>query len=344
MGLKNYIVATIILLGLISGLVYSLNLGEYTLNINTQIEDIIIIQTLPIYIWIVAPAVLLFVFSVIHMSYYGSKNYFIRKAFVNDSHTINRYLEERILNEQSHKKLKTKEFKELGKILNQLEINACCNELESCDDSLKTTVKKVHDINENKYISIKSLKLDRENPLEVKNLINRIKTDMNFAYEVLKNSSKYEKNIVQIAFDLILDNKDLDRIKNLTDKLPLSNEMLSKLLLKDSVLKGDKRYTNAQILHLIQDNELSNKELIEIAKNYKKTMQPEQLIKLFEDIVASNENLMESYLYVLFQYEMLAQIKEILDNSQKDEYSIFKALIDLKEAGKHYSVESLSLS
>ena len=72
-------------------------------------------------------------------------------------------------------------------------------------------------------------------------------------------------------------------------------------------------------------------------------MQPEQLMKLFEDISAHDESLTESYLYVLCEYEMIAEVKEILVNSQKDEYIPFKAIIDLKDAGKHYSVESLAL-
>jgi hypothetical protein len=86
-------------------------------------------------------------------------------------------------------------------------------------------------------------------------------------------------------------------------------------------------------------------ELIKLAKNYERIMSPEQIIKLFEDIAAYDEALTESYLFVLFEYQMIEQAREILVNSQKDEYAIFKAMLDLRDAGKHqYSVDNLVIN
>ena len=343
MGFKNYFTASIILMALVAGFVYSLNLGSYTLLVDTKIQNYIFEQNLPIYIWIVLPVFILFILTVLHMSFYGSKGYFAKKALSCDINTINDYIQKRLLNEKSNKKLKTKEFKQLGVILNQLDIDIKNDEFNCEDDSINNIVNKVKDIKKDNYVVTKSLKLDANNPIEIQNLKNRIKKDDNFALEVLKNGSKYDDDIIKLAYDLVLQNKSIDRIKNVVENLNMTNDMVAALLLKDSKLSAEQRYTNTQILQLIQDNKLSNQDLIQIAINYKKTMQPEQLIKLFEEIAANDESLTESYLYVLFQYEMLTQIKEILDNSQKNEYTVFKALIDLKDAGKHYSVESLCL-
>ena len=344
MGFKKYFIATIVLIGLISGFVYSLDLGTYTLDINTGIKDYAFNQTLPIFIWIIVPSVILFAVTILHMMFYGSKGYFKRKALLSDINTIEEYIQDRILNKTSSKRIKTKELSNLSNIVNQLEVNVTTSNFECKNEKLNEVARIVNDINNNKFVSLKSLKLKETNKLELKNIHNRILSDDNFAYEVLKTPSKYETNIVELAYNNVLENKSLERIKSILENLTLTNDMVLKLLLKDSKASVDQRFVNTEILKYIQDNKLSNKELIQIARNYKRTMQPEQLIKLFEDISAANEEKTESYLYVLFEYEMITQIKEILINSQKDEYIIFKALIDLKDAGKHYSLESLSLS
>jgi hypothetical protein len=344
MGFKKYLIATIVLLGLISGFVYSLNLGTYTLDIDTGIKDIVFNQTLPIYIWIIVPAIVLFIATVFHMIFYGSKGYFQRKALLSDINTIEEYIQNRILNKTSSKRIKTNELSDLANILNQLEINVKSGNFECKNEKLKEVVTLVNDINEGKFVSLKSLKLEENNDLELKNILNRIDSDDNFAYEILKSPSKYDLKVVEHAFNNVIENKSLERVKSVLENLTLTNDMVLKLLLKDSKATAEQRFTNSEILRYIQDNKLSNKELIEIARNYKRTMQPEQLIKLFEDLSAADESLTESYLYVLFEYEMLTDIKEILVNSQKDEYIVFKALMDLKDAGKHYSLESLKLS
>ena len=72
-------------------------------------------------------------------------------------------------------------------------------------------------------------------------------------------------------------------------------------------------------------------------------MTPEQLIRLFEDIASAKEEYTTSYLYVLAEYEMIDKIRDILVNNSSDEYLPFRALIDLKDAGKlTYSIETLS--
>jgi len=344
MGLKKYIISTIVLLGIIGAYAYSLNLGDYTVNIDTQVEGYILNQTLPIYAWIIAPALLLFIFSLVHMMYYGSKGYFAKQALLHDVNTIDTYVKDRILNKTSNKKLKTKEVQKVADVLNQLEINPLNEEIQTDNAELTDAVKKVCQINNgNEFVPIKSLKLNDDNEISKQNLKNRVLNDGNFAMEVLKVPTKYDESIIKTAFNVVMENKSLDKVKSVLENLTLSNEMMTKLLLKDSTASAEDRFTNSEILGYINDNNFTNDELITIAKNYKKTISPDQLIKLFEDISANNETLTTSYLYVLFEYEMIEKIREILINSQKEEFTIFKALLDLRDAGKHYSIDGLTL-
>ena len=345
MGLKKYLIASIVLLGLMSGFIYSLNLGTYTLNLETGIQDIVINQTLPVFIWVLLPALVLFIATIFHLMFYGSVNYVQKKARLSDIKAIEDHILNRIINKKSNKKIKTKELAELANIIDQLEINVLNNNFKCENEKLNEVAQIVNDVvNEKKFVSLKNLKLDEDNELEIKNIINRIDADDNFAFEILKSPEKYKREIIEYAFDLVIQKKSIDRIKNVMNNFTLNSDMVSKILLKDSKEPAESRFTNAEILELVKNNDLTNAQLIEIARNYKRTMQPEQLIKLFEDISAADETKTESYLYVLFEYEMLTQIKEILLNSQKNEYTIFKALMDLKDAGKHYNLDNLKLS
>ena len=101
--------------------------------------------------------------------------------------------------------------------------------------------------------------------------------------------------------------------------------------------------TNDVILSTIKKVKLTNTDLITIIKDYKKLMTPDQIIKLFEDLAQEKEEYTTSYLYVLSEYEMIDKMRDILVNSGANEYIPFKALVDLKDAGKHtYSLDALS--
>jgi hypothetical protein len=336
MGFKKYFIASILLLAIISGYTYSLNFGNYTI----EIVGLAINQTLPIFIWIIVPALLLFVATIIHMIFYGSKGYFEKKAISKDIDNLQNIIKDRLLNKKSTITFKTPALKEVANILNQIDFKTTNEPFNSSIHSISNIVQKITSINKGEYVSSKDLRLDVKSELDNQNLINRIKNDSNFAVEVLKQASKYSPKIIEIAFEIMLDKKSMTTIKKIVPTLTLTNNMAKELLKKDSTASKQFAFTNNEILEYIQNNEFTNKELIQIAKNYKKTMSPEQLIKLFEDISANNESLNESYLYVLFEYEMIPQIREILINSQKDEFIVHKALLDLKDAGKHYNIDN----
>lgn len=339
MGFKKYIIASFLLLAIISGYVYSLNIGNYQL----VILEFGLNQTLPMFIWIIVPAILLFIASVLHMLYYNAKAYFTKKMILKDMEMISLVVRDRLLKKDSPVILKTKELKELGYILNQLELNLINDKLVSSVEDISKVANQITMIGKGDYIQARELKLSKENPIMKSNILNRVNSDDNFAIEVLKNSADYDDSTIEIAFKNVKEHKSFSTLKKLTSNMKPTKEMIKLLLKKDSKASKEFALTNSELLEYINDNNFSNDELIVIAKNYKKTMSPDQLIKLFEDISSNNETLTTSYLYVLFEYEMIEKIREILINSQKEEFTIFKALLDLRDAGKHYSIDGLTL-
>lgn len=337
MGLKKYIFGSILLVLIIFAYTFSLEPGDY------RIELFGYVFILPIAAWIALPVAFLAILTILHISYYGLKNYFSLKSMNKDAETLLSLLNDKLLNESSKATFQNKNIKQVADILKQLDISVTNQDFSCEDEKIKKTADQIFTVNSGKYISNKELKLPAANPLMEKNLKNRIDQDDNFALEVLKKPKEYSKELIQQAFDKVLDSKSITTIKKLIDEIEFNEGMVMSLLKKDSEQDPQFAMSNEQIISLITKVNLTNNQLIAIANYYKAKMSPDQIIKLFEDLCSAKEDYMNAYLYVLAEYEMIDKVRDILDNSGADEYLPFKALVDLKDSGKHiYSLDSIS--
>lgn len=337
MGLKKYIFASILLAIVIFGYVFSLESGDY----RVQILDYSLV--LPIAFWVIAPMVFLFVMSVLHMLFYGLKKYFALKAVTKDTESMIKLIDKKLLNEDSKVNFQNKNFKEISNLLSQLDIDVKDSNFSSENKEVSKIVDQIFQIRSGKYVSAKDLKLDKNNPLMTENFINRVSVDDNFAIEAMKKSSAYSKEVVKKAFLKVLESKSMTTVKKHIEEVELDEEMVVALLKKDSEQLNDFSMTNDLILKIIKKVNLTNDQLIQVIRNYKTSMSPDQLLNLFEDLSAFNEEYTTAYLYALAEYEMIDKMRDILVNSSAHEYAPFKALVDLKDAGKHtYSLDTIS--
>ena len=337
MGIKKYIIASAILIIAVTSYLYSLKLGEYSLIIPLVDKTF----TFPIVLWIIFPLVLLFIATILHMFYYGFKNFLDTRSLQKDSDNLLQLLNQKVLGEQTKQNFKIDLFKQLGDILSQLSINITDANFSVEDKKMSNTAQNILNIKSGKYVSDKVLKLPKENPIMEHNLKNRIDIDENYALEVIKKQDSYSKDLFKYAFLKVIETKSMTTIKKHIDNVDMDIDMINALIKKDSESQNEFSLENTTLLKILKSVELTNNQLIEIARKYKQTMMPEQLMKLVEDISTNNEKLMESYLYVLSEYQMIDQIREILVNSQDNEFIIYKAYLDLRDCGKHYSLDDL---
>ncbi len=334
MGIKRYIIATLILVVVIAGYVFSIESGDYKVVL---LDNVFIF---PIAVWTILPAIVLFIASLVHMSYYGLKSYLANRVIKKDSENLLLLLQDRLAGEKSSKIFTSADAKEIANVLSQIDVTLNDSNFSSSNERISKMAEHILNINAGKYVSSKEFKFSNENKLMAQNIKNRIDLDSNFSLEVVKQPSLYPADVVSYAFIKMVEEKSMTIIKKTIEDLTLDIDMLKAVVKKDSLEENELSLDNTILINLINKIDITNSDLIFIAKQYKKTMSPEQLIKLFEDIITKNEALTESYLYVLSEYEMLDNIREILVNSQKDEFIIYKAFLDLRDAGKHYSLDS----
>jgi hypothetical protein len=335
MGFKKYIVFSIIFIVAIYGYAFSLELGDYKITV----LDISV--NLPVAVWLIVPLVLLFLATIGHILFYGLINIFKTRAIRKDHETMIDLLKANLLGKNSNKKFKTQGFKSLSKILTQFNFTVKDETFSSTDEELNKIVAYVQDIRNGKFISDKSFKLSETSELANLNLLNKINEQVDFAVEVVKKSENYPVNVVKHAFDNVLTNKTMTTVKKLYKNIKLDKELAKKLFEKDAA-NNEFGFTTEEIIKIVKDLDYKSQDYMMLAKNYETILQPDQIIALFEKLSNELETATPAYLHVLCEYEMIEKVKEIVSATSDDEYTAFKALLDLKDAGKQYNLESLS--
>ena len=336
MGLKKYIGFSLLLIIIVGLYVYSVESGDYTV---TVLEYSLMLPTVA---WILAPIVLLFIFTVLHLMFYGSVNYCKNRGFVKDESTIIETLKNVLLQKNDKRKFKTAGYKNIASILNQFNIDVKDQAFTSTNEGLNQVVSQIKDIKAGKYVNEKSLKLDAGSTLAKQNLINKMNEQVDYSLDILKKATQFSDDIVRIAFFNVLENKTMTTIKKVYNNVILDREMAFKLFLKD-IDNNEFGLSKEEILKITKSLNYSKEEYVTLAKLYKDALTPDKLLELFETISEDNDTATTAYFYVLCELEMIDKLRDILSGYNEDEMLAFRAILDLKEAGKHYSLDDITI-
>ncbi len=335
MGLKKYFIFSVILIVAVVGFTFSLDLGEY----NITLFDYSL--TLPVLVWVILPISLLAIATYLHLMFYGLLNYLKQRAITKDYESMIKLIKSGLLEKNDEFKFKTTEFKNLSSILSSLKIEVKDNRFSSSDEELNKIVGNIQDIKSGKFVSDKSFKANDNSALSNQNILNKVDEQIDFAVDVLKKPENYANEVVLKAFDNVLKEKSMTTMKKLYKNVKLDKDMAKKLFEKD-VFNNEFGLAQEEIIKIVKDLDYKKDDYLALAKNYETILKPDQNIALFEKLSTESEEAPYAYLHVLFEYEMLDKAREVLANTKDNEYAPFKALIALKETGKHYNLEAIS--
>lgn len=334
MGLKRYIIATIILAILLFGFLYSLSLGDYEISLFGYSA------VLPIDVWIMLPFVFLVLITYLHLIFYTSVIQIKKWEYSKDHETMIDFINSSLLEKNSSPKFRTQKFKELFSILSQLNIDVKADSFTSAFEDTNKAVAAVQDITKGKFV--KAIKLGENSNLAKQNLLNKINEEVDFATDVLKKPENYTFDVVKEAFLNVLKDKSMTTVKKLYKNIKLDKELAFKLFEKD-VENSDFGFTQEEILSIVKELNFDKNDYITLAKIYKKVLNPDEIISILEKLSSENDEATTAYLYVLCRFEMIDKVREIVALSKEGDYKQFKALLDLKDAGKTYNIEALTL-
>ena len=336
MRIGLYFFFALVLTGLTGAYVHSLHLGNYVhkiLGININ---------LPIAGWVILPMVVLLVFTLIHMMYYGTLAYLAKKKWLKDAQTLEDALYWSLLKEPKEHKYLTKAIKNRAKLLSKstLEVHGT---VEGVSEKITNTIALVKDIERGEYVDLKEKKLEKklskENPIYIKNTQNRLDKDPKFIEEVLQGSTSYSKKTVAKALKLFAQKETFYKAKKYAKLFDTENFFVMLERAVDG--KEDIGMSEDMIRYFIAELPFGCKEYMHLARLCVKKFTPDTNLAMFKSFQKQDENASQAYLYILFEYEMLDKVEEFLNEHGEKEFVRFRALYTLKKMNNKYNVEGM---
>lgn len=334
MHIKRLAIASLVYIAFI-GWYMSTMLGDSTTSINVFG---IVLPSLPNSVWVMLILLILVLGSILHITFYSVvENLKLRKNEKDYAKMVESISDAYLGKENRNHIFKTPSYKMLGLLIdNSTVFPNAINSLEIEDEKISSTMKVIEDIRSGKVVDIKKLSLSIDNPLTIQNARNAYKNKSITAKDFLKNPDKYNAGLLsEIYIDYVktASSNDIEMYKSLMTKEALLN-ILARVNTEENILET----SNTSLISLFEELDLDTQDYLDIAASMSSCMIPEQRIKLFEKISDEKEEAIDSYLFTLFDLEMLAPADAILEISQSDEYLNFKAYRALKESNQHFNI------
>jgi len=338
MYIKRYSVAAFALMAIVGWYVYA-----YLTNETITIDFFgIPLPPLSIALLVVVPLFVLYIASVLHMSFYSMLASLKARRSEKDYEKVFDSVVDAYLGKINRKhSLKTAEFSLFGNLLDQSTVFPSTKiDLESDDPKAKkvsVVLELIDNIKKGESVELKAYSLLPQNSLVIQNHKNMYKNGDITADEVLSHPKKYDKSVCEEVYT--------DYIKTATvaniDKYKefLNKDALFAILARVNADENTLEIANEALQILFSRLELDTQDYINISRITASSMIPDQRIKLFETISNEKEEATDAYLYTLLDLEMLDPAYAMLDISQPDEFQNFKAYRALKECNRPFNIE-----
>ncbi|ANE33720.1 putative membrane protein [Campylobacter hyointestinalis subsp. lawsonii CCUG 27631] len=330
MKARRYILYSILYVALVWVLVFTFFNGRFTISVFEYSID------LPIASWVILPIGLFALLSILHMSYYGFKNFLDARAVRSDLQLYNILAKEIFLGLESNKEFKTDLFLNPSEATKALSPWLNLGEPKFNNDDLKLAYETSQKIKNGEVCEIKKVKLLKTNPLFIQNEKNKIKADYKYALSILSAKGDINESLYKEAYNALIEYGTYLEISKFN--LKYSNEDIIKLINR---YVEDKNFeiATSDLFNIINKNQFECEEYIKMAINLKTKVAPDKLIGIFDKLRNEHLNASEAYLYLLYDFQMIEELREALASSQNDDFDRLKTLMFLRDNGKMISAD-----
>ena len=331
MGMKQYIGFGLIFIVAVGVYVFSFIEGRYALSISG------INISLPIALWIVLPALILFLATVAHLMFHGAKNFVKLRSVKKDGEKFTEAAKGALLGKDIATEYKTDIFKLPGEILPFLNTDrAKAEKPRAYHDDIQDIIDAKRKIATGEVVDLSKFKLHSDNSLVLKNAKNRLKEDRTYATEILKRCD--DKILCEEAFkefSLYASKNDMEKYQ----KEP-TREILNIMLSRINAEKDPIDLDDEEIIEYVKDLGFTKDDFIDLVKRMKSRVNPDRMILFVEKLAHSYPlRANEAYLYIMFELQMMDKAREILVHSNEDEYLIYKYMLFLKDHGQNFDTD-----
>lgn len=334
MYIKRYTIASLILMVLLGWYVYSFVTQE---SVSIELFGVIL-PSLSIAMWVTIPLIVLYIASVVHMSFYSFLGSLKLRKYEKDYEKIVDSIVDAYLGKENRSHtFKTDRYKLLGALVDNATILPH-TELDANidDDKISEVLTLINRIKNGESVDLKKYSLPSSNNISISNSRNRYKNGEVTQEDILSNKSKFDESLAKEVYIDFVKEAPLYAIEKYKEFL--TKDALFTILSRVNSDENTLEISNESLISLFSDLELSSDDYIKISQVLSRGMIPDQRIKLFDTLSSSDDNKMEAYLFTLFDLEMIDPALEILQSSQDNEYVQFKAYSSLRECGKHFDI------
>jgi len=314
----------------------------YTVNPNYHIIEIMGINfNFPVAVWVVLPMLLLFLFTIGHMFFYGLRNYFKLKKWEKDAETLEDALYWSLVNEPKVQKYAMEQIGSSAVLLSKASLNAT-DSVEGLSPRLAKVVNLIQKIRNGEYVDLKDEKMSKVfnvgNPILIQNRLNCLASDDKFVEGVMKDSSSYSEPVRKEALQAFAKKANFEAARKYVGVFDVKNF----LVMLNRVNQEDDMGLNKEILtDFVKGLKLSCSDFISIAEVTKKYFRPDENLALFYEYQKENTRAQNAYIYLLFEYELLDQVGIYLEEQEEDEFLKFRAFYHLKNEHSKYKLEDI---
>jgi hypothetical protein len=335
MRLGLYIFASLTLTAIIGAFAYTLNPNYYI------VEMMGINFNFPVAVWLILPMILLLIFTIIHMLFYSLKGYFKLKKWQRDAETLDDALYWSLVNEPKKQKFAITDISNSAVLLSKSSLQSHDN-VEGLSPRLAKVSNLINKIKNGEYIDLKEHKMAKVftegNPLLVQNRLNRLESDERFVEEVMKSASSYSDLVKEQAVEIFAQKATFFKARQYAKVFDVKNF----LVMLERVNEEEEMGLSREILSdFVSSLKLSCANFVKIANITKKQFRPDENLALFKQYQSENPKAQNAYLYLLFEYELLDEVSNYLEEHEENEFIKFRALHELKKEHKNYKLEDL---
>ena len=313
--------------------------GVYLINPATFSFEVfgINMPKLPVAVWMAIPVALLAIASIFHMSFYGARNFFSHRKWRGDAKKLEDSVYWSLIKEPNSVNFSNKELASAASLLKESYVEPLDVEDSNVPFKLKEAAKVIRKIELGEYIDLKTQKfakhLSSNNPIVAKNNENHLSSEPAFALKVLDFKEKYAPELVEKALDKLVETQDFFTIKKYAKEI--GKDRFFTLL--NRVSSGEEiGFSKDMLKSFISEYALECADYYKLATITLSKFEPDENLALFKELSQEDEKATPSYMYLLFKYEMLDKVKDILEEHSEDEYKAFRALYSLKKSKFNY--------
>jgi hypothetical protein len=332
MQLKRYTIASLILILLVGIAAYSISNDSISFDLLGMH-----FPNLPVAFWVIVPLLVLYIASMLHMMIYALVGNFKLRRLGKDNEKMIDALRDALLGVSERNYVyKTDAYKLIGKLIDN-SLLLPFNTLRSIgNEKIDEALQLMRDVNEKKKVDIKKFHLSNTTSIAIQNNLNRFERGDIDADRILSRSESYGEIVSAKAYETYVQSASVGSI--LKYKHLFTKSSLLDFVQRINAAENGIEMGNEELVSLLSGLKLTNEDYIDVSDAMSKNMLPEQRIRLFEMLSEKNDDAMEGYLFTLYDLQMIDTANEILNNTSKDDYQIFKAYRDLKRANKHYDI------